>query len=126
MLAAALLPALFVLAMACFSMSREEESLRLPTSTLPRPPLVREAPAIAVRLSRQGAVTLAGQPVADADLAAAWQRERGALQLLGFEPPQATVVVRADPDVPTDMVQRLMEKAQEAGFTQCVLRATKP
>ena len=30
--------------------------------------------------------------------------------------------IRADPDVPIDKVQRLMETAQEAGFTQCVLR----
>ena len=49
-------------------------------------------------------------------------RERAALRLLGFEPGQATVVVRADPDVPTDKVQRLIETAQEAGFAQCVLR----
>ena len=94
------------------SLSREEESLRLPTSTQPRPPRTLESPAIAVGLSRQGAVTLAGQPIAEGDLAAAWQRERGALRLLGFEPSQATVVVRADPDVPTDKVQRLIETAR--------------
>ena len=32
------------------------------------------------------------------------------MRLLGFEPSQATVVVRADPDVPTDKVQRLIER----------------
>ena len=84
--------------------------------------MVRETPTISVRLSRQGAVTLAGQAIADDALAAAWQRERAALRLLGFEPSQATVVVRADPDVPTDKVQQLIETAQEAGFSQCVLR----
>ncbi len=108
--------------MVCFSLSREEQLIRLPAGTLPRPAMVRESPAIAVRLSRQGVVTVAGQATAEADLAAAWQREREAVRLLGFEPSQATVVIRADADVPTDKVQRLMEQAQEAGFSQCVLR----
>jgi biopolymer transport protein ExbD len=126
LLGVSLLPALVVLAMACFSMSREEESIRLPAGTLPRPPAIRETPTISVRLSRQGAVTVAGQAIAEDDLAAAWQRERAALRLLGCEPSQATVAVRADRDVPTDKVQRLMEKAQDAGFTQCVLRPVEP
>jgi len=126
LLGVSLLPALLMLVMACFSLSREEESVRLPTGTLPRPPLVRATPTIAVRLSRQGAVVLAGQGIADDALAATWQRERGAMRLLGLEPSQATVVVRADPDVPTDKVQRLIETAQEAGFSQYVLRGIKP
>ncbi len=122
LLGVSVLPALLVLALVCFSLSREEESVRLPTGALPRPPMVRETPVISVRLSRQGAVTLAGQAIADDDLAATWKREGAAVRLLGFEPSQATVVVRADPDVHTDKVQRLIEQAQEAGFTQCVLR----
>lgn len=122
LLGAALLPALVVLVMICFSLSRGEETIRLPAGTLPRPPTVRETPTISVRLSRQGAVTLAGEGIADGALAAAWQRERGALRLLGLEPSQATVVIRADPDLPTDNVQRLLETAQEASFTRCVLR----
>ncbi len=121
-----LLPALFVLAMVCFSLSREEQSVRLPTGTLPRPPIVRETFTISLRLSRQGAVVLAGQGIADNALTAAWQRECRALRLLGFEPSQATVVVRADPDVPTDKVQRLIETAQEAGFSRYVLRPQGP
>ncbi len=70
---------------------------------------------------------LAGQGIADGALAAAWQRERGALRVLGFEPSQATVIVRADPDVATDKVQQLIETAQEAGgFSQCVLKPAEP
>ncbi len=125
LLSVALLPPLLVLAMACFPPSREEQSVRLPTSALPRPPIARQTPTIAVQLSRHGAVTLAGQAIADDALAAAWQRERGALRLSGLEPSQATVVVRADPDLPTDNVQRLIETAQKAGFTRCVLRAAE-
>ena len=44
LLGVSLLPALLVLAMVCFSLSREEETVRLPTGTLPRPPMVRETP----------------------------------------------------------------------------------
>jgi biopolymer transport protein ExbD len=122
LLSIVLMPALLVLAMVCLSMSREEETIRLPASTLPRPPMVRETPKITLRLSRLGTVTLGGQAIADGALAATWQRERAALRLLGFESSRATVILRADRDVSTDMVQRLIEQAQEAGFSQCVLR----
>jgi biopolymer transport protein ExbD len=108
------------------SLSHEEQLLRLPAAILPRPPLVRETPTIAVRLSQQGAVTLGGEVIAEDALAAAWQRECGALRLLGFEPSQAMVVIRADRDVPTDNVQRLIEEAQHYGFSQCVLRPAEP
>ncbi|MGO9114930.1 MAG: ExbD/TolR family protein [Thermoguttaceae bacterium] len=126
LLGVSLLPALFVLAMACLSLSHEEESIRLPTRTLPRPPMIRETPMIAVRLSQRGAVTLAGQAIAEDALSAVWQRERAAVRLLGYEPSQATIVVRADRDVLTDKVQRLIENAQESGFSQCVLRPADP
>jgi biopolymer transport protein ExbD len=121
LLGVSLLSALLVLAVVCFPLSREEETIRLPIGTLPRPPMVRESAAITLRLSRQGVVTLGGQPIAES-VPAAWQRERAALRLLGVEPSQAMVIVRADRDVPTNKVQRLIEQAQEAGFSQCVLR----
>lgn len=126
LLGVALLPGLLVLATVCSSLSREEETVRLPAGTLPRPPSIREMPTISLRMSRQGKVTIAGQAVADGTLATAWQRERSALQLLGFEPSQATVVVRADRDLPTAKIQELIEKAQEAGFSRCVLEPGDP
>ena len=122
LLGVSLLPVLLLLTMVCFSLSREEESVRLPSGTLPRPPRVAQSPVISVRLSGQGTVALGGQRLAALDLPAAWQRERAALQLLGFEPPQATVIVRADRDVPTEKVRRLIEQAQEAGFAKFALR----
>ena len=122
LLGVSLLSASLVLAMVCFSLSREEQLIRLPAGTLPRPPMVRESPAIAVRLSRKARRDRGwpsdgrGQPRRGLQARAQIHR------LLGFEPSQATVVIRADADVPTDKVQRLMEQAQEAGFSQCVLR----
>ena len=95
--------------MVCFSLSREEEV---------GPPAHRHAAPAAdgPRNACDFGATVAArrrdpgrQRLPDDALAAAWQRERAALRLLGFEPSQATVVVRADPDVPTDKVQRLIE-----------------
>ncbi len=126
LLGVSLLPALLALTVACLSLSHQEQSVRLPTTTLPRPPMTREPPTIAVRLSRQGALILGGEVIADPAMAAVWQRERGALRLLGFEPSQATVVVRADGDVPTEKVQRLIEESQQYGFSQSVLRPAEP
>jgi biopolymer transport protein ExbD len=124
LLGVAMVPAVLVLALVCMSIERAEETVRLPTVQA-RPPVVRESPAITVRLTREGAVTVAGQLVADADKAAAWQREQAALRMLGFEPSQATLIVHADPDVPTGMVQQLIEQAQQAGFRKCALRGAE-
>jgi biopolymer transport protein ExbD len=133
LLGVSLLPALLVLGMICSTLSREEETVRLPTnrqisplrkaaSGWPRPPTVRQTPTISVRLSRQGVVTVAGETIADDSLAGVWQRERAAVGLLGFEPSQATVVLRADRELSTDRVERVLEAAQAAGFSHCVLR----
>jgi biopolymer transport protein ExbD len=121
LLGAALVPAMLVLAFECMSMNGAEEVSRLPAG-LAGPPVMVESPVISVRVSRNGAVMIAGQAVAADSLAAAWQRERAAVRLLEFEPSQATVVLRADPDVRTEVVQHLIEQAQQAGFQRCVLR----
>jgi biopolymer transport protein ExbD len=126
LLGISLLGALLVLAMACFSLSREDESVRTPSGTFPRPPSMHQTPTISLRVSRTGAIALGGEEITDGALPAAWQRERTALRLLGSEPSAATVVVRADRDVATVKVQRLIEMAQRAGFTQCVLRPAEP
>jgi biopolymer transport protein ExbD len=120
-LSLAIVPAVLVPALVCTSLNSAEETLRLPASVV-RPSAMRASPVITVRISREGAAAIAGQPVATGGEAAAWQRETAAVRLLGFEPSQATVVLHADPDVPTAMVQRLIGEAQRAGFQQCVLR----
>jgi biopolymer transport protein ExbD len=125
MLAVSLLPALLVVGMACLEMSNQEEAYRFP-GVLPRPPKSREAPAISVRLSRQGGLTVAGEPIAVGAWLAAWERERAAVQLLGFQPSQAVVFVHADGEIPTDKVQAVIETLQESGFTHCVLRTAEP
>ncbi len=120
LLGAAMIPAVLALVLVCASLNRAEELVRLPRD-MARPPALRESPVISVRLSRQGVLTIAGQTVANDARAAAWQRERAAARLLGFEPAQATVVLRADPDVPTGTVQQVIQQAQQAGFQRCVL-----
>jgi biopolymer transport protein ExbD len=120
-LSIALVPAMLVLALVCTSLNRAEGIVRL-SAGVAHPPAVRESPLISVRLSRQGALTIAGQAVAENGRVAAWQRERAAVRLLGFEPAQATVNVYADADVRTELVQQLIEQAQQAGFQKCALR----
>jgi biopolymer transport protein ExbD len=121
LLCAALVPAVVVLALVCMSMKRAEELSRLPEG-FARPPAMRESPVIFVTFSRQGVVRIAGHPVAAEKLADAWNRERVAVQALGFAPSQATVALQADADMPVELVQQLIEQAQRAGFQRCVLR----
>ena len=121
LLGAALVPAVVVLALVCASLNRAEETVRLPAGAA-RPPAVLESPLISVRLSREGALGIAGQSVAAGAETAAWQREAAAVRLLGFEPSQATVIVHADPDTPTALVRHLIDAAEKAGFQKCALR----
>jgi len=121
LLGVAMIPAVLVLVLVCASLNRAEELVRLPAE-MARPPAVRVSPVISVQLSRQGVLTIAGQTVAIDARAAAWQREQAAVRLLGFEPAQATVVLRGDPDVPAGTVQQVIEQAQQAGFQRCMLR----
>ncbi len=122
LLGISLLPTVLLLAVICVSLGGESQLIRLPRGTLARPPQTRDTPTISLQLSREGIVTVAGQATAPEALPAAWQREQAALRLLGCEPAQATVVIRADAEASTGQVQRLMETAQAAGFARCVLR----
>jgi biopolymer transport protein ExbD len=121
LIGAAMIPAVLMLALTCMSMSRAEEMARF-ADGVTRPPALREPPVISVTLSRRGALAIAGQPIAADAVAAAWQREGAAVRLLGFEPSQATIALRADPDLPTDAVEQLIEQAQRVGFQRCVLQ----
>jgi biopolymer transport protein ExbD len=122
LVSAALVPAAVVLVLACSSIYRAEVKARLPASILAWPPAAAESPIISVQLSRDGAMTIGGQIVSAENLAAVWQRERAAVSVLGFTPGQATVAIHAEPDTPTDLVQQVIEQAQQAGFERSILK----
>ncbi len=53
------------------------------------------------------------------------RREYQYFKDLGKQADQATVVIRADAEVPTGLVQDTIKTAQEAGFTKFALKATQ-
>lgn len=115
--------AIFVLLALTFAVRGQDESSRLPGSELARPPAARYEPLVELQVTSQGTALLGAVEVPMAEVRASLERERDAIRLRGMQPAQAKVVLRADRDVPTGVVQELMEVGQQVGFEQFVLRA---
>jgi biopolymer transport protein ExbD len=117
---------IFLLVTLTFSLSRQDESIRLPWSELARPPATRLESPVTLQLTRDGTVLLGGREVAFGALPSLLETERNALEAQGRKPSQATVVLRADRDVPTGRVQEVVELGQRVGFERFVFRAQEP
>lgn len=117
------LVAIFLLLVLTFSLRSQDESVRLPCSELARPPAARFQWPVVLQVTSGGMVILGGVETPMADVRSLLQRESDAIRLQGIEPARATVIVRADREVPTGMVQELIELAQGIGFEQFTLRA---
>ena len=53
------------------------------------------------------------------------QLERQVFQDTGIDPKEVTVIIRADAEVPTGLVQQLIKMSQEAGFEKFAVKATQ-
>ena len=115
--------AIFLLAVLGLSLGARTEAVRLPGSEPARPPAGAIESFVAVQLTGKGAVVLGGREVAADDLRPSLEKQRDALRAQGRDPARATVILQADPAVPTGKVQELMDLAQQAGFQRFSLRA---
>ena len=115
--------AIFLLLVLTFSLRAQDESIRLPGSELARPPASRLQSPVVLQVTSRGTVILGAVELPMADVRPLLQRECDAIRFQGIEPARATVILRADREVPTGMVQELIELAQRIGFEQFVLRA---
>lgn len=126
----------FFMVITNFENTRADERVKLPKDELARP----------IETPRQDEIVLnmgylrnsAGEQVAGpfvfygdgenyqvTQMGPVLKRERQYFEDLGKDPTEATVVIRADGEFPTGLVQETIKLSQEAGFTKFALKATR-
>jgi biopolymer transport protein ExbD len=107
-----------------FSSDEQSEKIRLPSSELAKPAEGALETSISVQILRSGFVLFGGDKMAPADLKGPLLRERDVIRaVLHRKLSNATIVIRADRDVPTGLVQEVIRVCQESEFERFVLRA---
>jgi biopolymer transport protein ExbD len=107
-----------------FSSDEQSELIRLPVSEIAKPSEGALETPLTIQVLASGSVLFGGDQMAPSALRGPLGREREMIKnVLGRNMKDATVIVRADRDVPTGKVQDVIRVCQETGFEKFVLRA---
>ncbi|MBN1395273.1 MAG: biopolymer transporter ExbD [Pirellulales bacterium] len=107
-----------------FSSAEQSELIRLPSSELAKPTEGALEMPITLQILSSGMVLFAGDQMTPDALQGALRRERDAIRnVLGRNIKNATIVIRADRDVATGVVQKIIRMCQDTDFERFVLRA---
>lgn len=107
-----------------FSSDEQSELIRLPASEIAKPTEGALETPITIQVLASGTVLFGGDQMSPATLKRPLQREREMIKnVLGRSMKNATVVIRADRDVPAGIVQEVIRACQETEFEKFVLRA---
>ncbi len=106
-----------------FSEAEVSEAVQLPASQLAKPPEVPPENVLTLQLTSAEEVIFGGQHMSMQQIGGALRRERQILQLNSTPLAEVTVVVRADRNAQTGVVQQLISECQEIGFERFALRA---
>ena len=119
-LAVALAATAMLLITAAARLTAHEQTVRLPQGMVARPP-AEPLPRIPVFLTANGTVIAGGVEVELSAAETILKKERDAIEILGGDPAQAVVVVRAAGDAPTGQVQTLIASGQRLGLQRFAL-----
>ena len=107
-----------------FSSDEQSELIRLPASEIAKPTEGALETPITIQILASGTVLFGGDMMAPAGLRAPLRREREMIKnVLGRSIQNATVIIRADQDVPIGKVQEVIRVCQETDFEKFDLRA---
>lgn len=113
----------FFMVLINFTEADQNERVKLPTSEIVKPPDAPMEEPIFIHLTKDGTVILGG---VDTTIAGAKQNlivEANILKRKKSSPADATIIIRADAEVPAGEVQKLVQICQEADFENFALRA---
>ena len=106
-----------------FSSDEQSELIRLPASEIAKPAEGALETPITIQVLSSGAVLFGGDLITPAALRGPLQREREMIKnVLGRNMKDATVVIRADRDVATGIVQEVIRVCQTAEFEKFDVR----
>ena len=108
-----------------FSSDIQSDLIRLPASEIAKPSEGALETPITVQMLSSGLVLFGGDQMAVDALQGPLQREQRVLKSLFGKKKvgTATIVIRADRDVPTGKVQEVIRMCQDTGFEKFALRA---
>ena len=113
----------FFMVLINFTEADQNELIKLPSSVLAKPPEGPLENPIFLQLDDDGSVIMGGDHVPIARLQPYLLRQADALRLMDKSTADATVIIRADANTPTGMVQELIQTCQQASFERFSLRA---
>lgn len=117
-----------------FEQMQADERVKLPRDRLAKPAEIKRDNELVLNVGYNR--NKSGERTSDAlvfyatgslpvlDFAPKLQLERQVFQDTGIDPKEVTVVIRADAEVPTGLVQQLIKMAQEARFEKFAVKAT--
>lgn len=113
----------FFMVLINFSEGEVNERIKLPTSVLAKPADVPFEIPLTLQLTEEGTVLANGEELAIGALKPLLVRERQVIERRKENPADATVIIRADMNAKTGVVQELIRICQENGFEKFALRA---
>jgi biopolymer transport protein ExbD len=106
-----------------FSEAERAEEIKLPTSSLAKPPEEPPDYQIILNLLPDGSIRFAGHPIDKIEfLTGTLSREISAAQREDVSPSEIAVIIRSHEDTPTGLVQELITKCQESELERFSLR----
>jgi biopolymer transport protein ExbD len=113
----------FFMVLINFSDAETNERIKLPASQLAKPPDAPLETPITLQVTQEGTVLYAAQELAVNALKAPLLMEKNLLERQKKSASDATIIIRADGDTKTGVVQEVIKVSQEAGFEKFVMRA---
>lgn len=113
----------FFMVLLNFGEAEQDARIKLPSSQLAKPPEAALESPLVLQLTSDDQVILGGELLSIAELSRPLRAERRFLELNGLKPEDANVILRADADSRTGVVQEVMQQCQENGFENFALRA---
>jgi biopolymer transport protein ExbD len=115
----------FFMVLLNFTEADQDERIQLPISEIAKPPDAPFEHPIFIQLTRSGTVILGGQELPLAGLRPYMVREGEFLRFRDKLASDATVIIRADGNAATGMVQEVIQICQDSKFETFVLRAAE-
>ena len=113
----------FFMVLLNFGEGELDARIKLPSSQLAKPPEAPLEAPLVLQLTADDKVIFSGDAIPISALDRPLRNERRFLELNGGNPADATVILRADANAKTGVVQEVIQMCQENGFEKFALRA---
>jgi biopolymer transport protein ExbD len=108
-----------------FSANEQDQSVRVPSSELVKPVSDTVEEIMTMQMKKDGEILFGGRRYSVENVEGALQQQVRIMQRLNRNPATTTVIIRADKDVKSGLVQELTKRCQDAGFEKFAYRAKK-